>query len=195
LGPPAPASRSGASSRSKRRGRVAETAIIVPVPEAEAIVGRWRRRYTPSGAAGMPAHVTLLVPFTGSEKLGARQTRAVKEVLAQFEPIELTLRATAYFEGPPIVLYLVPEPAEPFRAMTAALVSSFPEHPPYGDAHATIVPHLTVATRLERERLAAIEAEVAEALPISARPGEAWLMEDGEHAWRLRDRFAFAAGA
>jgi 2'-5' RNA ligase len=172
---------------------VAETAIIVPVPEAEAVVGHWRRRYTPSGAAGMPAHVTLLVPFIDSESLGVDQTRVVEEVLAKFDPIELSLTATAYFEGPPIVLYLVPEPAEPFRAMTSALVSSFPEHPPYGDAHATIVPHLTVATRLARERLAAIEAEVAGALPITARLSEAWLMEQRGHAWCLRSRFPLVA--
>jgi 2'-5' RNA ligase len=172
---------------------VAETAIIVPVPEAEAVVGPWRRRYTPSGAAGMPAHVTLLVPFIDSEGLGAGQTSAVEEVVARFEPIELALTATAYFKGPPMVLYFVPEPAEPFRAMTAALVSFFPEHQPYGGAHSTIVPHLTVATRLEQDRLAAIEAEVAEALPITARLGEAWLMEHGGDAWCLRRRFAFAA--
>jgi hypothetical protein len=79
--------------------------------------------------------------------------------------------------------------------MTEALVSAFPEHPPYGGAHLQIVPHLTVATRLGRERLAAIEAEVAAALPITARPSEAWLMEYAGQAWRLCNRFAFAAAA
>jgi 2'-5' RNA ligase len=174
---------------------VAETAIIVPVTEAEPIVGRWRRRYTPSGAAGMPAHITLLVPFTDSDTLSADRTGRLEEVLARFEPLELALAATAYFEGPPMVLYLEPVPAAPFRAMTAALVSAFPEHPPYGDADALIVPHLTVATRLKPERLAAIEAEVAAALPINSRPGEAWLMEYADDVWRLRNRFAFAAAA
>jgi 2'-5' RNA ligase len=143
----------------------------------------------------MPAHVTLLVPFIDSEVLATGQTRTVEAVLARFEPFELALNATAYFTGPPMVLYLAPEPADPFRAMTSALVRSFPEHPPYGGAHATVVPHLTVATRLERDHLAAIEAEVAQALPITARPGEAWLMEHGGDGWRLRGRFAFAAVA
>jgi 2'-5' RNA ligase superfamily len=174
---------------------VAETAIIVPVPEAEPIVGRWRHRYTPSGAAGMPAHITLLVPFTDSEALDVGRTREVERVLARFEQPELSLVGTAYFDGPPIVLYLEPEPAAPFRAMTEALVRAFPKHPPYGDAQAEIVPHLTVATRLEQERLTAIEAEVAAALPLTARPGEAWLMEYTEPVWRLRDRFFFAAAA
>jgi 2'-5' RNA ligase len=143
----------------------------------------------------MPAHITLLIPFTDGDALSADRIGAVEEVLARFGPIELALAATAYFEGPPIVLYLEPVPAAPFRAMTAALVSAFPEHRPYGGAHAQIVPHLTVATRLKRDRLAAIEAEVAGALPIDARAREAWLMEYADDAWRLRNRFAFAAAA
>jgi hypothetical protein len=174
---------------------VAETAIIVPVPEAEPVVGRWRRRYTPSGSSGMPAHITLVVPFTDSDVLDTNRTREVGEVLGRFEPIELSLVATAYFEGPPTVLYLEPEPAGPFQTMTEALVCAFPEHSPYERAHGKIIPHLTVATRLERERLAAIEAEVAAMLPISARPSEAWLMEYADRAWRLRDRFTLAAAA
>jgi 2'-5' RNA ligase len=174
---------------------MAETAIIVPVPEAESVVGRWRRRYTPSGAAGMPAHITLLIPFTDSDVLDADETSRAKEVLARFTPTELSLAATAYFEGPPTVLYLQPEPAAPFRKMTEALVQAFPEHTPYGDPDAQIVPHLTVATRLGREELAAIEGELAGKLPISARASEAWLMEHAEQGWRLRDRVAFSAAA
>ena len=172
---------------------MAETAIIVPIPEAEPIVGPWRRLHTPSGAAGMPAHITLLVPFTDSAVLGGARIRAVEQVLALFESIELSLATTACFEGPPLVLYLAPKPAGPFREMTEALVRAFPEHPPYGADYATIVPHLTVATRLGREDLAAIEAEIAEALPITARAGEAWLMEYADDTWRLRNRFAFTA--
>jgi 2'-5' RNA ligase len=174
---------------------VAETAIIVPVPEAEAVVGAWRRRYTPSGAAGMPAHITLLVPFTDSDALHADETHRVEEVLGQFAPAELSLATAAYFEGPPTVLYLQPEPAAAFREMTNALVRSFPEHPPYGDPAARIVPHLTVATRLTPRELAAIEAEVAAALPIAAQAKEAWLMEYADQIWRVRNRFAFSAAA
>jgi 2'-5' RNA ligase len=172
---------------------VAGTAIIVPVPEAEAVVGRWRRRYTPSGAAGMPAHITLLIPFIDSHVLHADQARKVGEVLGRFEPIELSLGATAYFEGPPDVLYLEPEPAGPFVGMTEALLHAFPEYLPYGAARGEIVPHLTVATRLDRDRLDAIAAEVAGLLPITARPSGAWLMECAHGAWRLRNRFTLAA--
>ena len=48
------------------------TAIVVPVPEAEAVVGDWRRLHTPSGAEGVPAHVTLLAPFIPAVRLDER---------------------------------------------------------------------------------------------------------------------------
>jgi 2'-5' RNA ligase len=137
----------------------------------------------------------LLIPFTDSDVLDTEETSRAKEVLARFAPTELSLAATAYFEAPSTVLYLQPEPATPFREMTEALVQAFPEHAPYGDSDAQIVPHLTVATRLGREELAAIEGEVAGKLPIRARASEAWLMEHAEQGWRLRDRVAFSAAA
>ena len=37
-----------------------ETALIVPVPEVEPIVGRFRDRYDPAAADGIPAHVTVV---------------------------------------------------------------------------------------------------------------------------------------
>ena len=42
---------------------MAETAIVVLVPEAEPLVGAFRRNHTAEGAHGMGAHVTLLYPF------------------------------------------------------------------------------------------------------------------------------------
>jgi len=40
-----------------------ESALVVLVPEAEAVVKPFRDQYDPSAAAGMPAHITLLYPF------------------------------------------------------------------------------------------------------------------------------------
>jgi hypothetical protein len=45
----------------------------------------------------------------------------------------------------PATAYLVPEPPEPFIAMTKALVDVFPDFQPYGREHEGVVPHLTVA--------------------------------------------------
>ncbi len=94
---------------------MAETAIIVPVDPAEAVVGRWRREHTPSGSKGMQAHITLLAPFTPPEQLVAGRIREVRDVLAEFQRFEFELADAAYLDlGCRRVLYLRPEPAGPF---------------------------------------------------------------------------------
>jgi len=40
-----------------------ESALVILVPEAEAVVGRLRQRSDPSAAVGMPAHITINYPF------------------------------------------------------------------------------------------------------------------------------------
>ena len=52
-----------------------ETAVVIRVPEAEPAIGAHRREHTPSGAEGMPAHVTILVPFADSALLVAGMVR------------------------------------------------------------------------------------------------------------------------
>ena len=40
-----------------------DSAVVIPVPEAEAVVGPHRARLDPFAAWGVPAHVTVLAPF------------------------------------------------------------------------------------------------------------------------------------
>jgi 2'-5' RNA ligase len=168
---------------------VPETAIIVPVAPAEAVVGDWRREHTPSGSHGMQAHVTLLAPFTRPEQLVAGRMREVREVLRDFETFDFELISTGYF-GPASrrVLYLRPEPGERFIEMIDALVRCFPEHPPYGNAGLEPVPHLTVATSADDALLEGIEAAVQTELPIAAAATEAWIVEYGEGDCHIRSR-------
>lgn len=44
-----------------------QTAVIVPVPAAEALVGSHRRRLDRAAGWGVPAHVTVLYPFLHPE--------------------------------------------------------------------------------------------------------------------------------
>jgi 2'-5' RNA ligase superfamily len=166
---------------------VSETAIIVPVDPAEAVVGAWRREHTPSGSQGMQAHVTLLAPFTPPEQLAAGRIREVGEVLREFEAFDFELASCGYFDmGPRRVLYLRPEPAERF-----ALVGRFPEHPPHGQAGLEPIPHLTVATSSDDALLQRIELAVQSELPIAAAATEAWIVESGEGRCDIRSRIAF----
>jgi 2'-5' RNA ligase len=169
---------------------MAATAIVVPVSEAETATELWRRRYTQDGADGMPPHVTLLYPFVDDGLLVAGQVRTLRNTLGEFQPFEFVLGAFAEFPASATtarVLYLAPEPSDPFREMTHAISAAFPDYPPYGGEFATVVPHLTVAED-DDAPLAEIRANVTKSLPITARAAEAHVMRLGADGWRTRGR-------
>ena len=96
----------------------------------------------------------------------------MSDALAAFESFDFALATAIRFPENQRVLCLRPEPDEPFRAMTAALVAAFPEHQPYGGKYADPIPHATVAVG-DDAVLDPIERELADALPIAARATEA----------------------
>jgi 2'-5' RNA ligase superfamily len=170
---------------------MAETAIVVLVPEAEPLVGEHRRRHTEDGAHGIGAHVTLLYPFADASLLDLHRLGDVSDALAAFESFDFALATPNRFPGNPRVLCLRPEPDAPFRAMTAALVAAFPEHRPYGGKYDDPIPHATVAVG-DDDVLDPIERELASALPIPSRATEAVVMERDEHGrWRPHSRLPF----
>jgi hypothetical protein len=79
------------------------------------------------------------------------------------------------------VLYLEPEPAERFSALTRAIAAAWPEHPPYEGAHDEVLPHLTVAESEDGALLDELAAQVEPRLPIEARVHEATLIVEDEH--------------
>jgi 2'-5' RNA ligase len=164
---------------------MAETALVVLLPELEQLIGAWRRGHTGDGARGMPPHVTLIFPFADSQAIGDLLERVAK-VLRGFAPFEIALRETARF---PELLYLRPEPAEPFIAMTEALTEAFPEFPPYGGEFDEIVPHVTVAQSDEKV-LAAVESDLVRQLPVKTRCERVWLVENMSSGWRRHTGFA-----
>lgn len=161
------------------------SAVVVTVPEAEPLVGVWRLRYTHDAPAGMPPHVTLLFPFVAAERVGEAEGRLAELVLAA-PAFDLAFRRTARFAG---VLYLDPEPAEPFVALTGAIAGEWPEHPPYEGVFDEVIPHLTVAEAQDSALLDRIAAAVEPHLPVQTRVREASLfVEDGGGRWHQRGR-------
>lgn len=132
---------------------MAETALVVMVPEAEPYVGALRQRYDPAAAVGVPAHVTVLIPFVPFEQLSDDVLRRVELVSMSTKPFDFRFRSSARFTD---CLYLCPEPAQPFVNLTTRVVAEFPGYLPYGGRFDTIVPHLTVAQGDEHDL---IEAE------------------------------------
>jgi 2'-5' RNA ligase len=168
---------------------VIETAVVVTIGPAEAAVGPYRRAHTPSGARGMPAHVTLMVPFTDGELLDVATIRDLRDELSRFPAFELTLRRFGRWPGPAArpseaVLYAVPEPGDPFVEMTASIAVRFGVLP-YADEHDDIVPHLTIASSADEALLDRIEAELAHVFPITTRVTAASLWEHAADGWRM----------
>ena len=84
--------------------------------------------------------------------------------------------ATAWF-GQKLV-WLAPQPDEPFRALTQAVSAAFPDYLPYGGVHNDVVPHLTVGDRSSGDlaELLGAEADVLRWLPVYAHISRVWLM-------------------
>lgn len=166
--------------------------LVVPMPELEALVGEHRRAWDPVAALGAGAHVTVLFPFAVPDTIDTMVLRRVERALVNFAPFAVTFEAVREF--PDHVLYLAPEPAEPFRALTEALAVAFPEYPPYGGQFTEIIPHLTVAHRQDAP-IEAIAAEVEPRLPVDARASRVEIWEEGvDGRWSTRATFPLSGG-
>ncbi|MFD0482186.1 2'-5' RNA ligase family protein [Kineococcus sp. GCM10028916] len=169
-----------------------DTALLVLVPEAEPVVGRWRDRLDPAAAWGVPAHVTVLYPFVPLEALDDAAFAVLTAIAAGTPAVDVELARTATFGTD--VLWLAPEPAEPFRTLTRAVGDRFPQALPYGGAHGgfdDVVPHLTVADHPSAADLEAARTDVGARLPVRTRVRELTLLA-GEHrpgGWRVERRF------
>lgn len=145
--------------------RVAESAFIVRVPEAEPYVTHLREQFDPSAKLGVPAHITLLYPFMSPELVDTVLVAQARAVVAATRSFTFRLATVGRFVD---ALYLAPEPSAPFTELTEHLARQFPAFPPCGGRHEDIVPHLTVArggklehSRAQSELLATLSGGVA----------------------------------
>jgi hypothetical protein len=168
-----------------------ESALVVLVPEAEALVKPFRDRYDPSAALGVPAHITLLYPFRPPDEVGGGVLDELRRGFARFAPFRFALAQIRRF--PAEVLYLAPEPDEPFRRLTLAIWDWYPETPPYVGKWPDVVPHLSVASLADEQQLDRIADEFAQAsrgiLPIRAAATDVALMDNRSGRWQVRATF------
>jgi 2'-5' RNA ligase len=171
------------------------TALTVAVPEAAATVDGWRERTSyAKPSCGVPTHITILFPFVPPAEVGAPLIEELRDLFGTFESFRFELRAPGRFPG---VLYLAPEPPEPFQQLTNAVWRAYPQQPPYEGAFDTIVPHLTTAEG-DTTVLDEAERDVRKALPIAAQATEVLLLEEVEPdsaRWEQRARFRLGRGA
>jgi hypothetical protein len=156
------------------------TTLIVPVPAAGGLLQKSARE------AGLPPHITLLYPFLNARAIDDKTESTLASLLQEVPSFDFALAEIGRFPG---VVYLAPEPATPFVALTQALAGRWPDHQPYGGAFQEIIPHLTVAYG------APIPSGLSERLPVSARAEEVWLMSRTAGRWTRSGVFPLAPRA
>ncbi|MGW4946069.1 2'-5' RNA ligase family protein [Actinoplanes sp. NPDC004185] len=145
--------------------RATHTALIVEVPAAEAAVSTHRAALDRAASWGVPAHITVLFPFLPPDTITDDVLTAVQEITDTQAPFEVTLDRVGWFGD--TVVWLAPDPAQPFITLTAALTARFPRAQPYGGAFDETIPHLTIGHDHPRPTLAAAAAAVTRHLPIT----------------------------
>ena len=171
---------------------MSETGLIVEVREAEFLVGALRERYDDSARLGVPAHITVLFPFMAPAAVPASVVAALRQLFLSRQPFSFRLGSVGRF---PATCYLEPRPAEPFVALTEAVVRAYPAFPPFGGEFPSVIPHLTVAhgNAAEAEVASqALAASLASSGAIEATCRSVLLMENSSGRWRRMHEFRFA---
>lgn len=162
--------------------------LVVPVPESEPLVGRWRQEYDPPAPFGIPAHITLLFPFRPVHWLGEEAVADLATFFRAEPSAQSSLARVGRFPG---IVYLAPEPVEPFVDLTKRLAARF-DLLPYGRSDRGGTPHLTVARHEDSSFLDRVSDALSLSLPLHFTAREAWLMErDGAGYWHRSATFPF----
>lgn len=166
---------------------------MVPVPELEPVVVERTRHYDSSFLSCDPgfvhAHITLLAPFLSDP--GAADLERIGKIADAAAGFDYTLAQLHTFAGGTI--YLAPEPAAPFAALTAELRAAFPQCPPYEGLFEP-VPHLTVDHLAGGVSVADVRALLGAVVPARCRAERISLQWYANHdchtlaEWSLGDR-------
>ncbi|MEE4238832.1 MAG: 2'-5' RNA ligase family protein [Anderseniella sp.] len=171
-----------------------ESALVALIPEAESLVKPFRDSHDPSAAIGVPAHVTILYPFRSPDALNDQVLDELQELFRAVPGFVVSFTTTRRF---PNVLYLAPEPAEPFQRLMELVFGRFPDAPPYGGAYAEVSPHLTIAELDDAQRLDEVDAAFRKSasgkLPIRSAVQAITLMDNSGGRWHVHTHFALGS--
>jgi 2'-5' RNA ligase len=128
--------------------------------------------------------VTLLYPFVPPSKIDDQVIQALAEALQTVPAFGITLPRISWFGDR--VVWLAPEPDEPFRKLISAVSARFPDYPPYGGGHPELIPHLTIGHDAPAQALRAAAAAVRPHLPTHAYIRTALIIQgsDAPESWR-----------
>jgi 2'-5' RNA ligase len=165
--------------------------LLLVIPAAEPLVGRWRAEHDWAARVGIPAHVTVRLPFLPPDRWRDESTRE----LAALVPLEVTL---ARLEDRPGALVVLVEPDGELRRLTEAVGGLWPELPPHKGDRPNFAYHVTVVRTQDPGVRAAATQAIAPQLPVRVTGTELWAAhgspEDGvEHAVLGREKGTSAA--
>jgi hypothetical protein len=170
-----------------------ETALIVLVPEAEALVSPFRARLDRSAIRGMPAHITVLYPFVPPDQVSVDLVATLRSLFSRSQSFRFALGGVCGFPG---VVYLLPDPLGPFDTLVAEVVRRFPDFAPYGGLIANPVPHLTFAQKPPAESLPNVASEFTEScgarLPLECLASSVALAVKRRGRWSIAERFSLS---
>lgn len=165
-----------------------DTAIMVPVTSADAIIGSWRRAYC---EPGLPAHITALYPFRPLDLITTEDHFALRQVASRRAATSTRFIACGRF---PSVSFLEPDNASFYVRLTADIEQLWPECPPYGGAFDEVHPHLTIAEAVDPSEQDEIERAIDPSLPFEAQIEELWLIAFDGDQWQIALQLPFARG-
>ena len=139
----------------------------------------------------MPPHITLRAPFKPMRDIDTQVISTLADLFGSYPQFKFRLAETARFSDTG-VLYLAPEPAEPFHVLNQAIERHYPDPAP---EHLQVVMHLTLARSTPKE-VDNIEREFRHEyetwLPIEARATEVYLFEKREEVWDWQTSFSLS---
>ena len=164
--------------------RTDTTALIVPLLPLQTLLQPFLLEHIRSPAAQVPPHITLHVPFLPLISITSKVLDDIGQLCAVISPFAVRL---ATFKRFPLagVVYLQPEPTEPFLELSRAIQRRYPEAPPdFPDP----VMHLTLAYGYAATELDNIEhlftQLYSQHLPLEAEATTVSLYVKQDNIWR-----------
>ena len=131
----------------------------------------------------------MLAPFVRPADLDQTVLELRAAAVASVPALDVTFARVAWFGQE--VIWLAPDPSEPFRALTSAAWQTFPSFPPYAGRYADVVPHVTIGMNQPADALAKAGRAVQPALPVSARVDAVTVMQGSLEpaSWQIVGEF------
>jgi 2'-5' RNA ligase len=167
-----------------------ESAIVVELPELDAVIDEYRYVLDPSRRWGMPAHLTLLYPFVRPAKVDHAILSKLEEAAKGVIPFDAEFDDIGWFAHQ--VVWIAPSHPKQFESLILQVLDAFPECPPYGGAFDEVVPHVTIGEGGEVELLRAAVDAIRPQLPLKSRVTSLSLMAGSTEpgSWNVVERIA-----